>query len=550
MDTTLIVVGIVTILIGFAIGYFFSKGFNNKKAIQIETALSNEQKFHSETKQELIKAKETLNTLNGQFQAEQKERVKFQTQYSEGEKQIKSFQSDLEKYKAEDSNKNQELIKIQSQKTRAETELREANHRIDKLNADVQDQVREISNFREKIIQLTSTNADLSAKYQEALKAIEEQKKFVIEANNTLKEAFASLSSEALKSNNQSFLDLAKTSLEKHLTESKTDLEKRQQAIDSMIKPLNESLTKFDAKIQDIEKSRQGAYSEIKVFLDNMKGTTEKLQKETNTLVTALKSSQVRGKYGEIGLRRVVEFAGMSEFCDYDEQASVTTEDGRLRPDLIVKLPGQRKVIVDAKVPLSSYMQAFETTDETERKDLLLKHSLSVRDHLKKLSAKSYWTQFDDTPDYVVMYLQIESSFGSALENDRNLIEDGINNGIIFATPTTLITMLRTVAFSWQQVRIAENIYQIRDAGIELFNRVTTLIQHIAAVGSNLNSATLNYNKVVGSLESRFIPQVKKLKEIGGTLMDKEIPELTPIDNSLRPLNELPDPNFTAPTIT
>ena len=310
-----------------------------------------------------------------------------------------------------------------------------------------------------------------------------------------------------------------------------------------MVKPLTESLTKFDTKIQDIEKARVGAYSEMNVLLRNMQGTTDKLQKETNTLVTALKTSQVRGKYGEIGLKRVVEFAGMSEFCDFDEQASVTTEDGKLRPDLIVKLPGQRRVIVDAKVPLASYMQAFETTDENEKKEFLKKHAIAVREHLKKLSAKSYWSQFEDSPDYVIMYLQIESSFGAALEFDRTLIEDGINNGIIFATPTTLITMLRTIAFSWQQVSIAENIYQIRDAGVELYSRVTTLIQHIGAVGNNLNSATQNYNKVIGSLESRFIPQVKKLKEIGGTLMDKDVPELNTIETSLRPMNDLLSPS-------
>ncbi len=398
-------------------------------------------------------------------------------------------------------------------------------------------------------VQLTKKNGQLEMllekekeQHNETKQNLSDTRKFIGDANIALKDAFESLSSTALRNNNQSFLDLAKTELEKRITESKTDLEKRQQAIDTMVKPLSESLTKFDVKIQDIEKARVGAYSEMRVLLGNMQGTTDKLQKETNTLVTALKTSQVRGKYGEIGLRRVVEFAGMSQFCDFDEQASVMTEDGRLRPDLIVKLPGQRQVIIDAKVPLAAYMQAFETTDENEKKEFLKKHAIAVREHLKKLSAKAYWSQFEGSADYVIMYLQIESSFGAALEFDRTIIEDGINNGIIFATPTTLITMLRTIAYSWQQVSIADNIYQIRDAGIELYNRVTTLIQHIAAVGSNLNSATQNYNKVVGSLESRFIPQVKKLKEIGGTLMNKEIPDLAPIETSLRPLNEIPTP--------
>lgn len=381
-------------------------------------------------------------------------------------------------------------------------------------------------------------NADLNSKYTESVKAIEEQKIFLGESNERLKEQFESLSAQVLQSNNQQFLDLAKTTLEKHLADSKNDLDKRQQAIDSLVKPLNESLTKFDGKIQEIEKAREGAYSEIKFFLDSMKGTTEKLQKETNTLVSALKTSHTRGKYGEIGLKRVVEFAGMSPFCDFEEQTSVQTDGGLLRPDLIVNLPGQRQVIIDSKVPLNQYMMAFETEDEEKRKFHLTQHTKAIREHLKNLSSKAYWNQYQEAPDYVVMYLQIESSFGAALELDRTLIEDALNNRIIIATPTTLITMLKTIAFSWQQLNVAENIYQMRDAGIELYNRVNILIQHFAAVGHNLTQATQSYNKAIGSLENRFIPQVKKLKEIGGTLMEKELNETKPIDTMIRSINK------------
>ncbi len=475
---TIIIVGLIAFIIGVSMGYLIIKARTNRKIGTIQAQYATELSLHAQTKQMLT-----------EIQSEQKERIKYETQFIEKDNQYKSLKGEFDNLQIEAAN-------------------------------------------------LRTSNAHISAKYGEALRAIEEQKTFVTTANTALKEAFSSLSADALKNNNQSFLDLAKTALETHINESKSDLEKRQQAIDSIVRPLKESLSTFDGKIQEIEKAREGAYSEIKVLLSNMQGATDKLEKGTNTLVTALKTSHVRGKYGEIGLRRVVEFAGMSEFCDFDEQVSISTEEGRLRPDLIVNLPGQRKIIVDAKVPLTSYIQAFETNDENEKKALLVKHSESVRDHLKQLSAKSYWSQFEDAPDFVVMYLQIESSFGSALEMDKTLIEDAINNRVILATPTTLITMLRTIAFSWQQVRIAENIYQIRDAGVELYNRVTILIQHIAAVGSDLDSAAQNYNKVVGSLESRFIPQVKKLKDIGGTLMDKDIPELTQVDTSLRPLND------------
>lgn len=413
---------------------------------------------------------------------------------------------------------------LEKSNTKLQTELTEAKDNANELQFEW---------FKER-----ERNTELNTKYQEVLKSAEEQKKFLAETNDRLKEQFESLSAKVLQSNNQQFLDLAKTALDNHINESKNDLEKRQQAINSIVKPLSESLSKFDGKIQEIEKAREGAYSEIKVFLDAMKGTTDKLQKETNTLVSALKTSHTRGKYGEIGLKRVVEFAGMSAFCDFEEQTSVQSENGLLRPDLIVNLPGGRKVIIDSKVPLNQYMQAFETEDEDLRKHHLINHAKAVREHLKNLSSKAYWNQYNDAPDYVVMYLQIESSFGSALELDRTLIEDALNNRIIIATPTTLITMLRTIAFSWQQIHVADNIYQMRDAGIELYNRVNVLIQHFSSVGHNLNQATQSYNKAIGSLESRFIPQVKKLKEIGGTLMEKDINETKPIDTMIRAINQ------------
>lgn len=485
-----LVFGIIGLVVGLVISFYFSKSQSNKIIIELRTLLENEKYNHIQTKQNLDEEKSKTEKLILENGSEQKERVKYETQFQDITKQFNTLKNDNEQNQKENINLKTSIVEIK-------------------------------------------------AKYEEALKAIDEQKKFVNDANEALRQSFSSLSADALKNNNQSFLDLAKTVLDSHVKESKSDLEKRQQAIDSVVNPLKESLTSFDGKIQEIEKARQGAYSEIKVMLGNMQGMTEKLEKGTSTLVTALKTSHVRGRYGEIGLRRVVEFARMNEYCDFEEQVSVTTDDGRLKPDMIVKLPGQRQIIVDAKVPLTSYIQAFETNEEEEKKNLMLRHAAAVRDHFKKLSAKSYWSQFDEAPDFVVMYLQIESSFGAALEIDKTLIEDGINNSIILATPTTLITMLRTIAFSWQQVKIADNIYQIRDAGVELYNRVTTLIHHISNVGSNLNSATQNYNKVVGSLESRFIPQVKKLKEIGGTLMDKEIPEIPQIEVSQRPISEM-----------
>ncbi len=489
----------VGLVVGLTIGRLIVKVISDKKIAELQTQLLSEKERHETTKQTLFQVQTNLDKTNSELRDEQNERVRFETLLTESNNQLKSKDATIEKYQAE------------------------------------------TKSFQDKITDLKTSNAELSAKYQESLKAIDEQKEFISNADKTLKDAFGSLSSDALSKNNKSFLDLAKTILGAHLMDSKSDLDKRQQAIDFMVKPLSESLTKFDQKIQDIEKAREGAYSEIKVFLGNMQGTAEKLQSETNNLVSALKTSHVRGRYGEIGLRRIVEFAGMSEYCDFVEQESLNTDDGRLRPDLIVNMPEARRIIVDAKVPLDSYIKAFETSDENERKNLFKKHASAVRAHLNNLSAKAYWSQFKDSPDYVIMYLQIESSFGAALEYDRSLIEEAMNNRIIISTPTTFITMLKTIAFSWQQLKISDNIFEIRDAGIELYNRATTFIKHMTDLGKSLNFATNNYNKAVGSLEGRFIPQAKKLKEIGGSLMKGDISDIDKIENTIRPLNEIPE---------
>ena len=253
-------------------------------------------------------------------------------------------------------------------------------------------------------------------------------------------------------------------------------------------------------------------------------------------MVSALKTSHVRGKYGEISLRRVVEVAGLSPYCDFEEQVSVNTETGKLRPDMTVNLPGHRQLIIDAKVPLAAYMRAFETDVESERTDLMKEHAGAVRKHLKDLSNKSYWDQFEHAPDFVIMYLQIESSFGAALMAYPVLIEDAINHQIVIATPSTLITKLRTVGFKWQQERMAEKIYEMRDAGVELYNRTNTMLGHFTKIGSGLSTAVNSYNSAVGSMETRVITQLEKIKEIGGTLTKDELTPMKSIDTAIRPV--------------
>ncbi len=415
-----------------------------------------------------------------------------------------------------------------------ETKTLGSDKTIEELRRQLQEKEEKNNKLSEMFLSEQSIKVRAETQLVEAKANIEEQKKLIDDSTKKLKDTFEALSSAALKSNNQAFLELAKSSLEKYISDSKGDLEKRQDAIEKMLVPLKEELEKYDNNIKILEASRKEAYGELKAQLVNMKDMEGKLQKETNALVTALKTSQVRGKYGEIGLKRVVEFAGMSKFCDFEEQVSKTTEEGSIRPDLIVKLPGNRTVIIDAKVPLLAYMQAFETTEDASKEAFLKQHAKAVREHLKILSSKSYWSQFKETPDFVVLYMQIESSFGAALEIDRNLIEDGLTNQIIFATPTTLITLLRTVAYSWYQEKVTENSKKIWETGVELFNRIAILVEYLTSIGENLKSAVDSYNKATSSLETRFIPQVRKLKDLGAANSGKELPEIQAIDTPIK----------------
>src|SRR3972149_7423417 len=293
--------------------------------------------------------------------------------------------------------------------TEIEVKARGAENTIAELRNQLQERTEEIKKLSEQLKSEQTAKVTAETRLEETQKNLEEQKRLLDEAAQKLKDTFNALSSDALKSNNQAFLELARKTMENYISEAKGDLGKRQEAIDLMIKPLKETLQKYESQIRELESSRQGAYSGLKVYLDELKITQEKLQKETTTLVSALKTPQVRGRWGEITLKRVVEVAGMSKYCDFEEQPSVDTEEGRKRPDLIVKLPGERTVIVDAKVPLKAYMEAVETNEDDKKKILLLQHTQAVKNHMKDLSSKAYWNQFNPTPESVVLFLRGES---------------------------------------------------------------------------------------------------------------------------------------------
>lgn len=370
----------------------------------------------------------------------------------------------------------------------------------------------------------------------EAARNLEEQKKLLEEARARLTDTFKALSDDALKSNNQAFLELAKKTLEALVAEAKGDLSKRQEAIEAMVKPLGESLKGYEEHVRTLEQTRQKAYGGLEEQLKTLSATHQRLEKETRNLGEALRNPQVRGAWGEMSLRRVVELAGMSEHCDFTEQVSVQSQTGRLRPDMLVHLPGGREIVVDAKVSLDAYLRAVEAESESQRATFLRQHARQTRDHMKKLSEKGYWDEFAGAAEFVVMFIPGEPFFGAAVDNDATLIEDGMKNRVVLATPTTLIALLRAVAYGWRQEQLAKNAQAISDLGRQLYDRLRTLADHLVDMGRGLERANEAYNRAVGSMERRVFPSARRFKELGVTAAE-EIPPVEPVETAPRKLN-------------
>ena len=361
--------------------------------------------------------------------------------------------------------------------------------------------------------------------------AASEQRGLVFEeAKQRMEDAFRALSAEALRANNQTFLEIAQERMARTADGAKAELDARERSISNLVGPLKEKLAAVDLKIGELEKNRVGAYEGLRSLMGAMDESQRALRMETANLVKALQSPVVRGRWGEIQLRRVVELSGMLAHCDFVEQESVETADGRLRPDMRVILPGGNNVVVDSKVPLMGYLEAVQSTEQSKRRELMARHASQVRTHVDQLSKKAYWEQFESAPEFVVLFLPGEVFFSAALEEDPELISYAAEKRVILASPTTLIALLRAVHFGWRQEAVARNAADISALGKELHKRLGDFAGHLVKLGGSLGSAVEQFNKANGSFETRVLVSARKFEALGASNPDAPLPEVVPIE--------------------
>lgn len=372
---------------------------------------------------------------------------------------------------------------------------------------------------------------------EDAEKRILEQKQTFEAARNEVEKSFQALASEALAKNTNSFLQLASERLDKKTVEASSAFEQKVQKFQLLVDPIQQTLKKMEQDISSVEKERKEQFGRISEQLTQVTTSSENLRKEASLLSNALRRPEVRGSWGEIQLKRVVELAGMSAYCDFEEQVSTNTTDGKLRPDMIVRLPNERVIVVDAKAVLDAFLDAVEAATPEKKKDALDRHARNIRSRVKDLAKKSYWEQFEHAPEFAVLFIPNEAILAAAVEVDRNILEDALSDKIIITTPTNLVALLKAVAYGWQQEQITQNAQKILNTAKEFYERLTPWLKHFSDIGKNLESSVKSYNNAMGSLESRVLPSARKMKELGISTSE-EIKEMGALETTPRELKE------------
>jgi DNA recombination protein RmuC len=419
----------------------------------------------------------------------------------------------------------------------AEARLADALGQNQALMGDLQGLRSQMADQQQRLNALQGDAARLSTELDHERRAAEERSAAFDETRLQLTGEFARLSTLALQRNNEQFLQLADTKLNETRQAAEGELSKRQEAIEQLLKPIGEQLGKYEAGMQRLEVERQRAYTTLTEQMKHLSTSHDQLQKETRNLVTALRSPQTRGRWGELQLRRVVEMAGMLEHCDFDEQVTSDADGTRMRPDMVVHLPGNKNVAVDAKVPMQAFLDANEADDETVRRTCLASHGRQMKAHVDALSKKEYWKRVDPSPEFVVAFIPGDPLLTAALEHEPGLMEYAVANHVLLATPTSLIALLRAVAYGWQQDALAENAREVQLLGAELYQRLSVLGDHVSNVGKGLNGAVAAYNKAVGSLEGRVLVTARRFVEMGVVgAGEKELPHPPSVDATTRAL--------------
>lgn len=434
------------------------------------------------------------------------------------------------------SRASQQILQLESARSSQQSLAEELKRQLDSLREESRLTNKRVEEEHSKRI---AAETDLSAQRTN----LEEQKRLLEGAEQKLKDAFDSLASRALESNSRQFMELAGTRFDTLREQAGGDIAGRQAAIKALVDPLSNVLKNMESKLSDLESSRQVAYGELRSRVQELTQTSKELREETGSLVSSLRQPQIKGKWGELTLRRAVELAGMSPRCDFDEQITVQTNDGRLRPDLIAHLPGGSNIVVDAKVPLHAFFSALSATNKEEYQSAMKEHAQLVRNHVSQLSSREYWKQFEPTPEFVILFVPGESFFSAALEHDHTLIEDAMEKKVVLASPTTLLALLRAVAYGWRQEEVAKNAEAIREHGKELYDRLLKFAEHFTDLGKALDRVNIVFNSAVGSYDNRLVPSARRFKSMGVSA-GAEVPSIDPIEISPRPLITKPsDPD-------